>query len=67
MYSAETTLVVLGPRTQSAVAAPPAPPAQWHRVLTLLADIGLLIGARAVWTSAAGHRPAGAWSASRCI
>ncbi|MER5832049.1 hypothetical protein ABT116_14685 [Streptomyces sp. NPDC002130] len=66
MYSAETTLVVPGPRTQSAVSAPPAPPAQWHRVLTLLADIGLLIGTRAVWTSAAGHRPAVAAVISLC-
>ncbi|MEV7063274.1 hypothetical protein AB0N97_10790 [Streptomyces collinus] len=65
MYSAETTLVVPGPRTRSAV-APPAPPAQWHRVLTLLADIGLLIGTRAVWTSAAGHRPAVAAVISLC-
>ncbi|MFE9444036.1 hypothetical protein ACFYO2_34800 [Streptomyces sp. NPDC006602] len=32
------------------------PPAQWHRVLTLLADISLLIGTRSVWTQAAGHR-----------
>ncbi|MGP4007760.1 hypothetical protein [Streptomyces sp. 4N124] len=31
-------------------------PAQWHRVLTLLADISLLIGTRAVWTTAADHR-----------
>ncbi|MFF8939966.1 hypothetical protein ACF08O_35730 [Streptomyces paradoxus] len=46
--------------------APPAPPAQWHRVLTLLADIGLLIGTRAVWTSAAGHRPAVAGVISLC-
>ncbi|MFI8895036.1 hypothetical protein [Streptomyces paradoxus] len=66
MYSAETTLVVPGPRTQSAAPAPPAPPAQWHRVLTLLADIGLLIGTRAVWTSAASHRPAVAGVISLC-
>ncbi|MFC9680342.1 hypothetical protein [Streptomyces sp. NPDC056948] len=65
MYSAETTLVVPGPRTQSGVAVPP-PPAQWHRVLTLLADISLLIGTRAVWTSAAGHRPAVAAVISAC-
>ncbi|MEU4484818.1 hypothetical protein AB0H94_07965 [Streptomyces purpurascens] len=65
MYSAETTLVVPGPRTQSAVAVPP-PPAPWHRVLTLLADISLLIGTRAVWTSAAGHRPAVAAVISGC-
>ncbi|MEV3968813.1 hypothetical protein AB0K68_11815 [Streptomyces sp. NPDC050698] len=66
MYSAETTLVVPGPRTQSAGSAPPAPPAQWHRVLTLLADIGLMIGTRAVWTSAAGHRPLVAAVISLC-
>ncbi|MFJ4541161.1 hypothetical protein ACIP39_35150 [Streptomyces tibetensis] len=66
MYAAETTLVVPGPRTRSAVSTPPAPPAQWHRVLTLLADIGLLIGTRAVWTSAAGHRPAVAAVISLC-
>ncbi|MGX1560046.1 hypothetical protein [Streptomyces sp. NPDC055506] len=65
MYSAETTLVVPGQRTQSGVAVPP-PPAPWHRVLTLLADISLLIGTRAVWTSAAGHRPAVAAVISAC-
>ncbi|MET8286060.1 hypothetical protein AB0M86_16940 [Streptomyces sp. NPDC051639] len=31
-------------------------PAQWHRVLTLLADISLFIGARPMWTAAASHR-----------
>ncbi|MDQ0751981.1 hypothetical protein QF034_006212 [Streptomyces africanus] len=65
MYSAETTLLVPGSRTQSAVAVPP-PPAQWHRVLTLLADISLLIGTRAVWATAAGHRPAVAAVISVC-
>ncbi|WP_436845996.1 hypothetical protein [Streptomyces chartreusis] len=57
--------MVPGPRTQSAVAVPP-PPAQWHRVLTLLADISLLIGTRAVWATAAGHRPAVAAVISVC-
>ncbi|MBR8639227.1 hypothetical protein KEF29_07590 [Streptomyces tuirus] len=57
--------MVPGPRTRSAVAGPP-PPAQWHRVLTLLADISLLIGTRAVWTAAAGHRPAVAAVISAC-
>ncbi|WOT40211.1 hypothetical protein [Streptomyces coeruleorubidus] len=57
--------MVPGPRTQSAVAGPP-PPAQWHRVLTLLADISLLIGTRAVWATAAGHRPAVAVVISAC-
>jgi hypothetical protein len=66
VYSAETTLVVPGPRTQSAAPVPEAPPAQWHRVLTLLADVGLLIGTRAVWTSAASHRPAVAAVISLC-
>ncbi|MDQ1015617.1 hypothetical protein QFZ43_002166 [Streptomyces afghaniensis] len=65
MYSAETTLLVPGPRTQSAPAGPP-PPAQWHRVLTLLADISLLIGTRAVWATAAGHRPGVAAVISVC-
>lgn len=32
-------------------------PAQWHRVLTLLANISLFIGTRGVWNSAAGHQP----------
>ncbi|GHH31340.1 hypothetical protein GCM10018780_92040 [Streptomyces lanatus] len=34
----------------------PEPPAQWHRILTLLADVSLFIGTRAIWTSAASHR-----------
>ncbi|MET7684014.1 hypothetical protein [Streptomyces sp. NPDC005423] len=34
----------------------PEPPVQWHRVLTLLADVGLFVGTRGVWTQAAGHR-----------
>ncbi|WP_373432329.1 hypothetical protein [Streptomyces afghaniensis] len=57
--------MVPGPRTQSAPAGPP-PPAQWHRVLTLLADISLLIGTRAVWATAAGHRPGVAAVISVC-
>ncbi|MEV6113331.1 hypothetical protein AB0L59_12630 [Streptomyces sp. NPDC052109] len=32
------------------------PPAQWHRVLTLLADVSLFIGTRSVWTQAATHQ-----------
>ncbi|MFE6178437.1 hypothetical protein [Streptomyces sp. NPDC056464] len=36
--------------------AVPEPPAQWHRVLTLLADVSLFVGTRAIWTSAASHR-----------
>ncbi|MEU6220948.1 hypothetical protein ABZ845_26100 [Streptomyces sp. NPDC047022] len=35
---------------------PEQPPAQWHRVLTLLADISLFIGTRSVWATAASHR-----------
>ncbi|WP_189950985.1 hypothetical protein [Streptomyces alanosinicus] len=31
-------------------------PAQWHRVLTLLADVSLFIGTRTVWTQAATHK-----------
>ncbi|MGW2642361.1 hypothetical protein [Streptomyces sp. NPDC001348] len=34
----------------------PDPPAQWHRVLTVLADVSLFIGTRTVWTQAATHR-----------
>ncbi|MFI6559865.1 hypothetical protein [Streptomyces sp. NPDC050534] len=34
----------------------PQPPAQWHRVLTLLADVSLFIGTRSVWVQAASHR-----------
>ncbi|MFJ3641268.1 hypothetical protein ACIPRD_16115 [Streptomyces sp. NPDC090108] len=33
----------------------PGSPAQWHRVLTLLADVSLFIGTRSVWTQAASH------------
>ncbi|OIJ94369.1 hypothetical protein BIV25_22450 [Streptomyces sp. MUSC 14] len=43
---------VPGPHLESA----PEAPAQWHRVLTLLADVSLFIGARTVWTQAATHR-----------
>lgn len=31
-------------------------PAQWHRVLTVLANVSLFIGTRTVWTQAATHR-----------
>ncbi|MFH9083741.1 hypothetical protein [Streptomyces sp. NPDC017673] len=37
-------------------AALPDGPAQWHRVLTLLADVSLFIGTRSVWTQAATHQ-----------
>ncbi|MFE0250185.1 hypothetical protein [Streptomyces sp. NPDC059010] len=43
-------------RTSSPAPALPEPPAQWHRVLTLLADISLFVGTRAIWTQAASHR-----------
>ncbi|WP_405742708.1 hypothetical protein OG885_12285 [Streptomyces sp. NBC_00028] len=65
------TPVASGRRTQSAVSAAPehpaqGPPAQWHRVLTLLADVSLFIGTRAVWTQAASHRVAVAAVISVC-
>lgn len=41
-------------------------PAQWHRVLTLLATVSLFIGTRAVWTQAASHRLAVAAVISLC-
>ncbi|WP_374202076.1 hypothetical protein [Streptomyces sp. AC550_RSS872] len=47
-------------------ATPPEPPAQWHRVLTLLAGISLFIGTRAIWTQAAGHRLVVAAAISVC-
>lgn len=56
MHLAETQLAAPGRRTQSAASAVPEPPAQWHRVLTLLADVSLFIGTRTVWTQAASHR-----------
>ncbi|MFE1881318.1 hypothetical protein [Streptomyces diastatochromogenes] len=73
MHLAETQLVTPGRRTQSAVSAAPGgrtedprSPAQWHRVLTLLADVSLFIGTRAVWTQAATHRLALAAVISVC-
>ncbi|OLZ61146.1 hypothetical protein AV521_44345 [Streptomyces sp. IMTB 2501] len=41
-------------------------PAQWHRVLTLLADVSLFIGTRTVWAQAATHRLALAAVISVC-
>lgn len=35
---------------------PDQTPAQWHRILTLLANISLFIGTRSVWSSAASHQ-----------
>ncbi|MEW2563479.1 hypothetical protein [Streptomyces griseorubiginosus] len=52
--------------TRPAVSAEPEPPTQWHRVLTLLADVSLLIGTREVWTQAATHRIALAAVISLC-
>ncbi|MFF4490304.1 hypothetical protein ACFY0F_28080 [Streptomyces sp. NPDC001544] len=54
---AETQRVTPGRRIQSAVSTDPDSPAQWHRVLTVLADVSLFIGTRTVWTQAATHRP----------
>ncbi|MER6531938.1 hypothetical protein [Streptomyces sp. NPDC001508] len=54
---------------QSAVSAArekPGTPAQWHRVLTLLADVSLFIGTRSVWTQAATHRMVLAAAISVC-
>lgn len=56
MLLTDTHLSARGRRTQSAASAAPASPAQWHRVLTLLAGISLFIGTREVWTQAATHR-----------
>ncbi|MFF4360483.1 hypothetical protein [Streptomyces sp. NPDC001604] len=66
MHLAETPLVTPGRRTQSAVSAAPEPPAQWHRVLTLLANVSLFIGTRTVWTQAESHRPPVAAVISLC-
>jgi hypothetical protein len=41
-------------------------PAQWHRVLTLLADVSLFIGTRPMWTAAASHHLAVAAVISVC-
>ncbi|MFC9846822.1 hypothetical protein ACFWFF_28855 [Streptomyces sp. NPDC060223] len=46
--------------------APDDAPTQWHRVLTLLADISLFVGTRPVWTQAASHRLAVAAVVSLC-
>ncbi|MFD8215642.1 hypothetical protein ACFV2U_18360 [Streptomyces sp. NPDC059697] len=47
-------------------ASPDETPAQWHRVLTLLADVSLFIGTRPMWTAAASHRLAVAAVISVC-
>ncbi|MGW6904360.1 hypothetical protein [Streptomyces sp. NPDC054940] len=54
--------------TQSPAPAVPdtEPPAQWHRVLTLLAAVSLFIGTRAIWTQAASHRLVVAGAISAC-
>lgn len=66
MHLAELKPVTPGRWTQPTVSAAPETPAQWHRVLTLLADISLLIGTRAVWAQAASHRIAVAAVISVC-
>lgn len=66
MLLAETQLSAPGRPTQPAVSTAPEPPTQWHRVLTLLADVSLFIGTRQVWTQAATHRPAVAAVISAC-
>ena len=44
-------------RTRTPVGTPEADaPAQWHRVLTLLATVSLFIGTRSLWTQAASHQ-----------
>lgn len=47
-------------------ASPDETPPQWHRVLTLLADVSLFIGTRPMWTAAASHRLAVAAVISVC-
>ncbi|MBL1084130.1 hypothetical protein JK359_19525 [Streptomyces actinomycinicus] len=54
------------PAAPGVPAQAPDSPAQWHRVLTLLADVSLFIGTRSVWTQAATHRPALAGVVSVC-
>ncbi|MEU8588381.1 hypothetical protein AB0C59_15495 [Streptomyces sp. NPDC048664] len=44
------------PRPLASRDEPGQAPQQWHRVLTLLADISLFIGTRSVWGSAASHQ-----------
>ncbi|MFE7275883.1 hypothetical protein [Streptomyces sp. NPDC057623] len=66
MQLAEQQPVTPVRRTRSAAPAVPEPPAQWHRVLTLLADVSLFIGTRAIWTQAAGHRLVVAAVVSAC-
>lgn len=57
MLLTDTQPAAPGRLTRSAVSVgPEEPPAQWHRVLTLLADISLFIGTRSVWAQAATHR-----------
>ncbi|WP_392961890.1 hypothetical protein [Streptomyces sp. LN245] len=64
MYSAEITPAPVRRQAPSKVSPgeavarwnPDEAPAQWHRVLTLLADISLFIGTRPLWAQAASHR-----------
>lgn len=59
------TAVPLSP-ARPAAAAPAGAPAQWHRVLVLLADVSLFIGTRAIWVQAASHRLVVAAAISLC-
>ncbi|MET7885363.1 hypothetical protein [Streptomyces avermitilis] len=63
-------LAEAGPSTSGRRAGTPAAsdeaPAQWHRVLTLLACISLFIGTRQVWVQAASLRPVVAAVISLC-
>ncbi|MFH8826850.1 hypothetical protein [Streptomyces lincolnensis] len=66
MLLTDRQLSAPGRRPLPSVPATPESPAQWHRVLTLLADISLFIGTRTVWTQAATHRPLLAGLISLC-
>ncbi|CAM5600454.1 hypothetical protein SALBM311S_03988 [Streptomyces alboniger] len=67
MLLTDTQPAAPGRLTRSAVSVgPEEPPAQWHRVLTLLADISLFIGTRSVWAQAATHRLPVAVAISTC-
>jgi hypothetical protein len=64
VYSAETKPAPTGRQAPPQVSPggllarwnPDETPAQWHRVLTLVADISLFIGTRPLWAQAASHR-----------
>ncbi len=50
----------------SAIGTDAAPPAQWHRGMTIIAAASLFIGARNLWTNAIVHRPVVAAVVSLC-